>query len=185
MIGQKPSPACRWALLGSHLNLSGPVSSFTKWWQFTEAVNIYLATVLCQHWGRYWNPTPAPSSCQPCSEDQTKWGTLKWFDQDSEGSGNGGWVLCKVSLMRCYTSKIQKTLSRPWVYSGLLSFEISSSASWRCPKRLPRWSPNSGNCLRWGCHGWSRNLLRPDSFWTILSAQWKSCSPCPRPILQS
>jgi len=84
-------------------------------------------------------------------------------------------------VMRCYMNKIGKTLCRPCFYCERLSFRISSSASWRVPKRLPRWRLNSENWLSWGCHGWSLTAVRPDSFWTILCTEWKSPSPWAAP----
>ena len=50
-------------------------------------------------------------------------------------------------------------------------------SGWRFPKQLPRWRLNSENWLSWGCHGWSLTAVSPDSFWTILSTEWKSPSP--------
>ena len=58
---------------------------------------------------------------------------------------------------------------------------IPPKPSWRFPKRLPRWRLNSENWLSWGCHGWSLTAVRPDSFWTILSTEWKSPSPWAAP----
>lgn len=178
---QRPeaSPACCSACWGGCLSLSEAVSSFIKWWQVTDPANIYWAAVMCQPCGRYWSMIPAASSCQACLGDQVKWCTLKRFDRDSEGSWHWAWVFCQVLLMRCYMNKLRKTLWRPCFCCGWLSFRISSSASWRFPKRLPWWRLNSENRLSRGCHCWSLNSMRPDSFWTILSAEWKSPSPLP------
>lgn len=61
-----------------------------------DPVNIYWATVMCQHCGRYWVMISGPSSCQIWLGDQMKWCTWKRFDQDSEGSWHRAWVFRQV-----------------------------------------------------------------------------------------